>query len=285
MKKLIVLASLVLSVGTMTFAGSAGAVAGPFAFGIPRVITPATIGVKYPGYNFSRSPFHGVCGGPFDRHTTNPRGGGAGVQYTFRVEKNLGAYNPLGFKPVGLTLNFRTGALSGTVYPSSRPGTYTFRVCASTTGNPVATPRDGQERNNTICQTTSIVVKPKPTVTTTTTTTTAPPPIDVVSPTTFSLGSVGGCSGGTITAPIQITAASNVSWIVSADPNNNFGQVVAGNGTGSGPFTVTINVAPQTPTFNCTYTIPMSESTFVDVRFSDGTILGVTVNLTYIFVE
>ncbi len=117
------------------------------------------------------------------------------------------------------------------------------------------------------------------------TTTTPSSSTDAVSPTTFSVGPVGGCSGGTITAPLQITAASNVSWTVSADPNSSFGQVVTGSGSGSGPFTVTIYVAPQIPTFNCTYTIPMNETTLVDVKFSNGTIIGVTVNLTYTYVE
>ena len=69
------------------------------------------------------------------------------------------------------------------------------------------------------------------------------------------------------------------------DPNDTFGQVVAGNGTGSGLFTVTIDVAPQTPTFNCTYTNPMGVFNNVWVTFSDGTILAMTVYWTYIFVE
>ena len=108
---------------------------------------------------------------------------------------------------------------------------------------------------------------------------------DAVSPTTFSLGSVGGCSGGSVTAPLQITAANNVSWTVSADPNSSFGQVVTGSGSGSGAFTVTIDVAPQTPTFTCADTVAMSETTYVDVSFSNGTIIGVAVNMTYIYVE
>jgi hypothetical protein len=114
-----------------------------------------------------------------------------------------------------------------------------------------------------------------------------PKPVsDTVTPATITLGSAGGCPGGDLTATIQIAAASNVSWTVKSDPNNSdIGQVVAGSGSGSGSFTVTINVPPQRPSSsysNCSLTYPLRVSTVVDVKFSDGTLLGVTVNWTYI---
>lgn len=133
---------------------------------------------------------------------------------------------------------------------------------------------------------TVIATDPSAPPTTPTTTSPTPTPTDTVSPTTISLGSAGGCTGGNLTATIQIAARSNVSWTVKADPNSNaIGQVVAGSGNGSGSFTLTIHVGPQTPTFDCGHTVPMSESTLVDVTFSNGTIRGVTVYWTYIFVE
>jgi hypothetical protein len=112
-----------------------------------------------------------------------------------------------------------------------------------------------------------------------------PPVVDAVTPAAVQLGSMGGCTGGALTTTIQITAASNVTWSVFGDSNDAIGQVATGNGAGSGSFTVTLSVPPQTPTFNCTYTIPIAEFKNVDVKFSDGQILAMTVYFTYIFVE
>jgi len=118
-----------------------------------------------------------------------------------------------------------------------------------------------------------------------------PPPgghvVDAVTPASTTLGSAGGCPGGTLTATFQVAAASNVSWTAAGDPNSNGpGQVSASGGSGSGSATVTINVAPQTnPTFGCGYTVAMGAFNNVYVKFSDGAVIGVTVYWTYTFVE
>lgn len=102
----------------------------------------------------------------------------------------------------------------------------------------------------------------------------------------ISLGSVGGCAGGTVSGTINIEAAPGVTW--TAVNNINVGQAVAvispTSGTGSGIVTISITVPPQTvsPGGSCGSTYSNTYNDSVPFVFSDGT--NQYTNVTWIYV-
>lgn len=111
-----------------------------------------------------------------------------------------------------------------------------------------------------------------------------------LNPLTQGIGSVGGCTGGTVVRVITVTAPSNVSWKPVADVLDSQWASASGGGIGSGSFTATISVGAQTPTagFNCSQTSGFNYTDKFDVTFSfpDGrnTTLAVQISWTYVLV-
>ena len=118
----------------------------------------------------------------------------------------------------------------------------------------------------------------------------AAPITSTVTPSAVTLGTAGSCTGGTLTTSFQVTAASNLTWTAAGDPQTPpLGgiplRVTPGSGTGSGSFVVTITVPPQLPSSsfsNCSLTYNLGTFSNVFVTFSDGSVIGVTVNWTFV---
>jgi hypothetical protein len=113
---------------------------------------------------------------------------------------------------------------------------------------------------------------------------TTPPVADAVSPTSQSLGSAGGCGGGTLNGSFSITAAKGITWTVTGDPNNNFPGSPASSMSVS-TSGVTINVPAQLPSSsysNCSLQWKLGTFDNIYVTFSDGTVIPVTVSWTFI---
>ncbi len=132
---------------------TAGSTTHPVVFFVTRSLPTATIGSVYVGYSFCNPavPSGNFCGGSFN-HPTNPHGGPLDENYTFTTKSISPA--PLDchcFKPLGLSVNFETGLLSGTPALGTSAGTYRFKVCAYV----VFTPRTMS------CDQTSIILKKK----------------------------------------------------------------------------------------------------------------------------
>ena len=117
------------------------------------------------------------------------------------------------------------------------------------------------------------------------------PIVSAVLPLQAPLGSAGSCTGGTLTTTFQVTAGSNVTWGAVVDSNTTpplGGGTVAvapAAGGGSGSFVVTITVPPQLPSSsfsNCTLTYNLATFTNVFVTFSDGSVVGVTIDWTFV---
>jgi hypothetical protein len=111
---------------------------------------------------------------------------------------------------------------------------------------------------------------------------------DAVTPLALNLGSVGGCSGGTISGAVYITAPPGVTWTwppagSAGDPTLSASPMT---GTGSGVVTVTDTQAPQPPPTgsSCSNTQPISELSYIQIGFSDGQSVQITVAYTYIYV-
>jgi hypothetical protein len=106
-----------------------------------------------------------------------------------------------------------------------------------------------------------------------------------VTPGSITLGAAGGCSGGQLTATFQVAAANNVTWTAQGDsPMDQAKMTVSpSSGVGSGPLTVTINVAPQTatPGFSCASTYGLTFFDNVFVQFSDGNFSNPEVDWTF----
>jgi uncharacterized protein (TIGR03437 family) len=121
----------------------------------------------------------------------------------------------------------------------------------------------------------------------TATLTLAPP--DSVSPTSISLGSVGGCAGGSVSGFLNVTAAPGVKWTWppntgAGDPTLTFSPA---SGTGSAVVTVTDTQPPQAPPpgSSCSNTQLLPRTTFITLGFSDGSSSAqITVNYSYIYV-
>jgi len=117
---------------------------------------------------------------------------------------------------------------------------------------------------------------------------TCTPTVSAVTPAAVTLGTAGGCSGGTLTGTFQVAAASNVSWTAVGDtPSVGGGKVVVSpsSGSGSGTLTVTINALPQSPSSSyssCSLTYTLGTFDNIYVTFSDGTVVGVTVYWTFV---
>ena len=123
-----------------------------------------------------------------------------------------------------------------------------------------------------------------------TTLTVVAPVVSSVTPRNVTLGSAGSCTGGTLTTTFQVTAASNITWTATGDPQTPpLGgtplNVAPGTGSGSGSFVVTITVPPQLPSSsysNCSLTYNLGTFSNVIVTFSDGSVIGVTVYWTFV---
>jgi hypothetical protein len=113
---------------------------------------------------------------------------------------------------------------------------------------------------------------------------------DAVTPGAVSLGKAGGCTGGTLSTTFQVLAPAGVTWTAAADPNNvDLGgrplNVAPGSGSTSGSFVVTVTVPPQPPSSSyssCSLQWFLDTFSNVDVKFSDGTVIGVTVYWTFV---
>jgi hypothetical protein len=103
--------------------------------------------------------------------------------------------------------------------------------------------------------------------------------LDSVSPTQFNIGSVGGCSGGSISGSFSVNAGPGVSWTVT--PEGPYGNGIGSNptvtasptsGTGPGVVTVTVTAAPQTPPYGstCATTGNFGAYILTAVNFSDN---------------
>ncbi|MFZ0302606.1 MAG: hypothetical protein WAL75_07975 [Terracidiphilus sp.] len=114
---------------------------------------------------------------------------------------------------------------------------------------------------------------------------------DEVTPATVSLGTLGGCPGGTLTGSISLVTAPGVTWTTSLD---NFATpppdvtVTPTSGTGPGTVTVNVNYPPQAPDpgFTCSDTFSLFWG-YGQVGFtlSDGSIIGSYVTFTTITVD
>jgi pimeloyl-ACP methyl ester carboxylesterase len=111
-----------------------------------------------------------------------------------------------------------------------------------------------------------------------------------VTPGNVTLGTAGSCTGGALTTTFQVSAASNVTWTASGDPQTpplggGTLKVAPGSGSGSGSLVVTITVPPQLPSSsfsNCSLTYNLGTFSNVFVTFSDGSVIGVTVYWTFV---
>jgi hypothetical protein len=109
---------------------------------------------------------------------------------------------------------------------------------------------------------------------------------DWVTP-SISLGSVGGCAGGTLSGTILVTAAPGVTWTTAGSmPFGDFSVALSPLlGSGSGVVTLTVTAPPQTPPLGETCSLAQSYETNLGssyVEFSDGTALEVVLNFTII---
>jgi len=110
---------------------------------------------------------------------------------------------------------------------------------------------------------------------------------DSVTPSSVTLGSAGGCAGGSLSGSVNVTAAPGVTWDAYLGGAASFSPVVtfqpvsgtliigaygAVSGSGSGVVTFAVNPPPQSPSYGytCNYTTNVQESdTLVVENFSD----------------
>lgn len=113
---------------------------------------------------------------------------------------------------------------------------------------------------------------------------------DSVSPGGVQLGKAGTCTGGNLSTTFHVLAPTGITWTAAADPNNvDLGgtplTVSPGAGNTSGSFTVTVTVPPQLPSSSyssCSLQYFLDTFSNVYVKFSDGTVIGVTVFWTFV---
>jgi hypothetical protein len=113
---------------------------------------------------------------------------------------------------------------------------------------------------------------------------------DSVTPSTITLGSLGGCAGGTLTTTVYVTPAPGVTWSAfmpsGYDSEGNTISVSPASGSGSESVTITITALPQIPGPNgCGDTTPLSTQDPELFMFSDGNQGTTTINYTYVFVN
>ena len=98
-----------------------------FSFKIPSRLGNARIGQKYPGYSFCQPPVAAgrLCG--IFKESNSPTGGKP--PYTFRLKMGSD------FFPTGMTLNSRTGQISGTPKAGQKPTQKRLVVCAYDSNN------------------------------------------------------------------------------------------------------------------------------------------------------
>lgn len=100
----------------------------PFFFELPTILNNAQIGKKYKSISLCRPPVSpgGLCGKAANKND-NPRGGRA--PYNFRLEMGSSLL------PAGITLNSRTGLISGTAKTGQKPGIRRLYICAFDSNN------------------------------------------------------------------------------------------------------------------------------------------------------
>ena len=113
---------------------------------------------------------------------------------------------------------------------------------------------------------------------------------DSVTPSTITLGSLGGCAGGTLTTSVNITTAPGVTWSAfmpsGYDSAGNAVSVSPAYGSGSTGVTITITALQQIPgPAGCIDTTPFSTQDPELFMFSDGNQAVTTINYTYVFVN
>lgn len=115
----------VQTVLTGKFATDAG---DPFIFTLPSKLNTAQMGKKYANFSLCQPPVStGMLCGKTSAKPVNPRGGRP--PYNFRLEMGSGLL------PAGITLNSRTGLLSGTVKAGQKPGIRRLYICAFDSNN------------------------------------------------------------------------------------------------------------------------------------------------------
>lgn len=100
----------------------------PFIFRLPPILKNAQIGKKYAGVSLCEPPANagGLCG-KSAKKPINPRGGRP--PYNFRLEMGSSLL------PAGITLNSRTGLISGTAKSGQKPGIRRLYICAFDSNN------------------------------------------------------------------------------------------------------------------------------------------------------
>lgn len=112
-----------------------------------------------------------------------------------------------------------------------------------------------------------------------------PGPVTGVHPETISLGSVGGCGGGTLNGTIEIRAPTGVAWTLECfdafeEPAL---KVLSESGIGSATISISIVAAPQEPTpgFTCDNLSLFPFSHVLDATFANGAFASVLVQYEY----
>lgn len=115
------------SVNTVLFGRFTASAGDKFSFWISSTLPNARIGQKYPGYSFCQSPVATgkLCG--IFKKSDNPTGGKP--PYTFRLKMGSD------FLPTGMTLNSRTGQISGRPIAGQKPTQKRLVVCAYDSDN------------------------------------------------------------------------------------------------------------------------------------------------------
>lgn len=100
----------------------------PFIFELPSILNNAQIGKKYKSISLCNPPASpgGLCGKSANKNV-NPRGGRP--PYNFRLEMGSSLL------PAGITLNSRTGLISGTAKSGQKPGIRRLYICAFDSNN------------------------------------------------------------------------------------------------------------------------------------------------------
>lgn len=111
----------------------------------------------------------------------------------------------------------------------------------------------------------------------------------VVAPASASLGTTGGCAGGTVSTSFGIVAPPGMTWTIAWTGLPAFiGDHQVTPTTGSGPGTVTFRATllPQKPTpgFTCSDTLTFNYGDSVAIFFSNGDTVYFSVNYDYLSV-
>jgi len=163
-----------------------------------------------------------------------------------------------GAPPLGMVMDLN-GKLSGT---PTVAGTYPFQVCVVDLVGAEA------------CGQATVTVQAS----------------DAVTPSTVTLGSLGGCAGGTLTTTVNITTAPGVTWSAFTpseyDSEGNTITVSPTSGSNSATVTITITALEQIPgPGGCSDTTPFPTQDPELFMFSDGNQATTTINYTYIYVD